>query len=233
MGTGLQQSSMSDQFDVVVVYSGGLDSTTLLYDLIKQNQRVAALSLDYGQRHKRELRAAQGICERLRVRHEILDVSATSRLLAGNALTDSQVTLPEGHYTDETMRATVVPNRNMILLSFALAWAVSAKAKQVAYAAHSGDHIIYPDCRPEFVKAMQAVAAVCDYQPLELLTPYLTLSKQQIVERGAALRVPFADTWSCYVGGHLHCGRCGTCVERQEAFAMAGVADPTPYEIRT
>jgi len=137
--------------------------------------------------------------------------------------------VPAGHYTNETMKLTVVPNRNMIMLSVAIGWAVSGKADAVAYAAHAGDHTIYPDCRPAFIEAIRQAAALCDWHRVELLTPFVGKTKRDIVRLGAELDVPFGQTWSCYVGGEVHCGRCGTCVERREAFKSAGVDDPTVY----
>ncbi len=128
------------------------------------------------------------------------------------------------------MKATVVPNRNMILLALAAGWAISQKADAIAYAAHGGDHAIYPDCRPEFAEAMRHAIGLADWHRVELLRPFVTLTKADIVRRGAELGAPLGSTWSCYRGGARHCGRCGTCVERREAFALAGVPDPTDYE---
>ncbi len=213
----------------VIVYSGGLDSTVLLYHLLDVGHEVAALSVNYGQRHVRELKAARDITARLGVRHETADLSALAGLLSGSALTDRSVEVPEGHYAEESMKATVVPNRNMLLLATAAAWAISLKAESVAYAAHSGDHAIYPDCRPEFTDALEQAIGLADWHRVSLLRPFVHLTKADIVKRGAALDVPFGETWSCYKGGEIHCGRCGTCVERREAFALAGVPDPTPY----
>ena len=138
---------------------------------------------------------------------------------------------PDGHYTDESMKATVVPNRNMLFLAVAASWAIAQGAAAVAYAAHAGDHAIYPDCRPEFVRAMSAALGLADWRQLELATPFINWDKGQIVRRGAELGVPFEKTWSCYRGGTAHCGTCGTCVERREAFSQAGIADPTIYEL--
>lgn len=128
------------------------------------------------------------------------------------------------------MKLTVVPNRNMILLALAGAWAVSTKSEAIAYAAHAGDHAIYPDCRPEFAEAMQGALLLCDWHPVRIARPFLAMSKADLVKLGAELGVPFALTWSCYKGGDKHCGKCGTCVERREAFELAGVPDPTKYQ---
>lgn len=212
----------------IVLCSGGLDSATLLYDLRRAGQELRGLSVDYGQRHSRELAAAAEICRQTGVEHRQVDLTALNPLLAGSALTDA-VPVPNGHYTDESMKITVVPNRNMLLLSVAIAWAVSLRFDAVAYAAHGGDHAIYPDCRPEFVEAMDRAAGLCDWHPVRILRPFVDRTKADLVRLGTALGVPYALTWSCYRGGDVHCGRCGTCVERREAFALAGVADPTIY----
>ncbi len=214
---------------LVLVYSGGLDSTVLLYHLLAEGHEIHCLGIDYGQRHRRELVAGQAICERLGVEYRVADLTAIRPLLKGSSLTDS-VPLPEGAYDFENMKSTVVPNRNMILLSLAIAWATSLRADVVAYAAHAGDHVLYPDCRPEFAEAMDRAAALCDWNPVRLLRPFIEMGKGDIVRRGAELGVPFELTWSCYQGGQRHCGRCGTCVERRGAFARAGIPDPTEYE---
>jgi 7-cyano-7-deazaguanine synthase len=213
----------------VLILSGGLDSTTLLYDLVARGDRVDALSVNYGQRHARELACAAALCAQLGVRHECVDLRALGRLLGGSALTDSSVAVPKGHYEEESMKTTVVPNRNMLLLAVAGAWAISLKADAVAYAAHGGDHAIYPDCRPEFAEALDRALGLADWHRIRLERPYVGLTKADLVRRGAALGVPYEKTWSCYEGGKLHCGRCGTCIERREAFDLAGVPDPTQY----
>ncbi len=215
--------------DTVLAYSGGLDSTTLLYLLHSQGCRLRALGVHYGQRHQKELRAAESLCRELQVEFRRVDLSSLSPLLAGSALTSGEVEVPEGHYTDESMGQTVVPNRNMLLLSVAIAWAVSAGSGSVAYAAHAGDHAVYSDCRPEFVEAMDQAAALCSYAPVRILRPFIHKTKAEIVGLGHELGVPFERTWSCYQGRDLHCGRCGTCSERAEAFLLAGVPDPTVY----
>jgi 7-cyano-7-deazaguanine synthase len=219
---------------IVLLYSGGLDSTTLLYHLRAEGHSVLALSVAYGQRHAQELVAARALCAGLGIEHQVLDLAAVRPLLAGSSQTDERVTVPQGHYADESMKQTVVPNRNMVLLALALAWAVSRKADAVAYAAHAGDHPVYPDCRPAFVEAMQAVFPLADWHAVSLLAPFLDRDKTAIVRLGATLGVPFAQTWSCYdpqpsVRGLVHCGLCGTCCERREAFLLAQVADPTRY----
>lgn len=214
--------------NTVLIHSGGLDSTVLLYKLRAEGHTLRCLGIDYGQRHRRELEAGQAICRDLGIEYRIADLRAIRPLLAGSALTD-EVPVPDGRYDDETMRVTVVPNRNMIMLAAAIGWAVSLRYDAVAYAAHAGDHMIYPDCRPAFIEAVRKAARLCDWRPIELITPFANMTKADIVRVGAGLGVPFERTWSCYKGGQLHCGACGTCIERHEAFQKAGVSDPTAY----
>jgi 7-cyano-7-deazaguanine synthase len=218
----------------VVIASGGLDSTAVAYWLADKGSQLTLLSFDYGQRHGKELEHAARIAERLGARHEVVDLVGVGRLLGGSALTDEAVDVPDGHYTDASMRITVVPNRNAIMLSVAVGAAVACGADAVAFGAHAGDHPIYPDCRPEFFSLMErtALAGNEGFLPagFQLLAPFLRLSKAEIVAWAAALGVPFALTWSCYKGRDRHCGTCGTCTERIEAFADAGVEDPTAYE---
>jgi 7-cyano-7-deazaguanine synthase len=224
---------MTDRPLAVALLSGGLDSATLAYHLRHDGYALVLLSVDYGQRHARELLAANDIARAVGAERVVLDLAGLRPLLGGSALTDADVAVPYGHYTDASMRATVVPNRNAILLACAYGLAVSRGAQAVAIAVHAGDHAIYPDCRPAFVEAfevMEAEATEGFARPdLHLLAPFLGWSKADIVARAAALGVPLDRTWSCYEGGEVHCGRCGTCYERREAFATAGVPDPTVY----
>lgn len=213
----------------IVVFSGGLDSTVLLAELLAGGDELFALSVDYGQRHRVELQHAERIANDFRVPWQVADLSRIAPLLAGSSQTSAEVPVPHGHYAEETMKQTVVPNRNMIMLAVAGGWAVSLKANRVAYGAHTGDHTIYPDCRPEFAGAMHNAFGLADWHRIGLYCPFLEITKAQIVERGAELGVDFAQTWSCYQGGQIHCGQCGTCYERREAFRVAGVADPTTY----
>jgi 7-cyano-7-deazaguanine synthase len=220
---------------VVAVISGGLDSTTVAYWLRAQGSAVIAISFDYGQRHRKELAFAEQMAAELDASWTLIDLHAAglTSILSGSALTDETVTVPDGHYADESMRITVVPNRNAIMLSIACALAVTREAGAVAFGAHTGDHFIYPDCRPEFVRAFERMVnvAVEGLASIEILAPFLSMTKAEIVKLGDELHVPFERTWSCYKGGALHCGTCGTCVERREAFALARVIDPTLYEI--
>jgi 7-cyano-7-deazaguanine synthase len=218
----------------VAILSGGLDSATLVYHLRAQGSHVRLLSFDYGQRHRRELDCARQVALELQVPHHVVDLRPVGALLHGSALTDPGVAVPDGHYTDESMRATVVPNRNAIMLDVAVAVAVTAGCEAVAFGAHGGDHVIYPDCRPEFVDAFAASARLANDGFLaagfRVLAPFLSLSKVDVVRLGARYGVPFERTWSCYKGGARHCGTCGTCTERREAFQLARVPDPTSYE---
>jgi 7-cyano-7-deazaguanine synthase len=218
--------------NIVHVFSGGMDSTTLLYKLRDEGHALYPISVNYGQRHSKELDAARHITQDLNLLavHRFADLSSIAPLLQGSSLTQPKIEVPEGHYAAESMKATVVPNRNMLLLSLAAAYAISIEADAVSYAAHAGDHTIYPDCRPAFVKAISAVFEVCAWRTLQLLAPFLCSTKTDIVRIGEQLHVPWGKTWSCYKGLEVHCGRCGTCVERQEAFTEAGVVDPVNYE---
>lgn len=210
----------------VLILSGGMDSTTLAYDLVAKGVEVHCLSFNYGQKHSRELQGAAVTCQKLGLSHQIVDLSEQLSPLLDSALTRSDQAVPEGHYADENMKATVVPNRNMIMLSIAAGYAISIGADAVAYAAHAGDHAIYPDCRPRFREAMQNVLDVCHFTPIELSTPYIDIDKGQICAIGRDLGVPYEDSWTCYKGQEAPCGVCGACVERAEAFQFAGIVDP-------
>lgn len=202
----------------------------MLYQLLSQGHEVKAIGFDYGQRHAVELDAAKAIAAKAEVAYETVDLRSLGPIIAGqSSQVNLDVAVPDGHYTEESMKATVVPNRNMIMLSVAVAHAISIDFDAIAYGAHAGDHAIYPDCRTEFVDAMKAVISLCDWKQVQLLTPFVDVSKDEIARIGSDLGVPFAMTWSCYKGGVTHCGTCGTCVERREAFDLAGVSDPTSY----
>ncbi|SFR60773.1 preQ(0) biosynthesis protein QueC [Pseudidiomarina maritima] len=214
---------------VVVIYSGGMDSFTVLHHAVQQGHEVYALSFNYGQRHVRELDAAAAVCLQLDIPHKVVDITAINSLLAGSSLT-SDIDIPEGHYAEASMQSTVVPNRNMILLSLAIGYAVSIGAEAVYYGAHSGDHAIYPDCRPEFVEKMNAVSLIANYEPIRIEVPYLRNDKAEILADGLRMNLDYSQTWTCYNGRDKACGKCGACVERLEAFAANQVTDPLPYE---
>lgn len=207
--------------NAVLILSGGLDSTTLLYDLIDQGHDVHAVTFHYGQRHKKEIQCAEATCKRLGINQTVVPILSFKEIAYSSSLTGSEP-IPEGHYTDQTMKSTVVHNRNMVLLSFAAAFALNIGASRLYYGAHSGDHTIYPDCRPEFVDAMKKAFLICDWEPLELEAPYLSLNKGDIVKKGLDLGVDYSLTWTCYKGEDLACGKCGSCSERLEAFEQAG-----------
>lgn len=214
---------------IILSLSGGLDSSVLMHHLLDEGHELRALGVDYGQRHRCELEAAAALAARAGVEFRCVDLSSLRPLLPGSALT-SDVDVPAGAYAPETLKVTVVPNRNMLLLSLALAWAVALRYDAIGYAAHAGDHALYPDCRDEFVAACEQAARLGNEHQVAILRPFVHLHKTDIVRRGAALHVPFESTWSCYQGGARHCGRCSTCLERQSAFVAAGVPDPTAYE---
>jgi len=214
---------------VVVIYSGGMDSFTVLHNAIRAGHDVYALSFNYGQRHVKELICAQNVCQELGIHHKIVDISAINQLIGGSSLTDD-IEVPEGHYAADNMKSTVVPNRNMILLSLAVGYAVSLDAQAVYYGAHSGDHFIYPDCRPEFVQKMNDVCQIANYEPVDIISPYLQQTKIEILKDGLAMGLDYGKTWTCYNGREKACGKCGSCQERLEAFTLNNTIDPLPYE---
>ncbi|MCI5038239.1 MAG: 7-cyano-7-deazaguanine synthase QueC [Donghicola eburneus] len=215
----------------IVICSGGLDSVSLAHMVADQHELTRLVSFDYGQRHRKELDYAALAATRLGVPHDIIDMRTIGAALTGSALTDD-IDVPDGHYAEETMKITVVPNRNAIMLTIAFGVAAANGDQAVATAVHGGDHFIYPDCRPAFTEAFNTMqkAALDGYADVSLYTPFVHRTKADIVTEGAKHNTPFAETWSCYKGGAHHCGRCGTCVERREAFHLAGVTDPTVYD---
>ncbi len=215
----------------IVICSGGLDSVSLAHMVASEGQLARLVSFDYGQRHRKELDFAALCAKRLEVPHDIIDLRAIGLALTGSALTDD-IDVPDGHYAEESMRITVVPNRNAIMLTVAFGVAAARGDQVVATAVHGGDHFIYPDCRPAFTEAFDAMQklALDGYANVSLYTPFVHQTKADIVTAGSLHNTPFAETWSCYKGGNHHCGRCGTCVERREAFHLADVTDPTLYE---
>lgn len=215
----------------IVICSGGLDSVTLAHKIAAEHILSGVLSFDYGQRHKKELGFAKLCAERLGVPHNVIDLTDAGRNLTGSALTDDYA-VPDGHYTEESMKITVVPNRNAIMLAIAYGVASAHGLDAVATAVHGGDHFIYPDCRPGFIQAFETMQnhALEELSNIRLYTPYLEKTKADIAADAGVYNVPVEQTWSCYKGGDIHCGRCGTCVERREALELGGVADPTIYE---
>ena len=216
--------------NALLICSGGFDSVTLAYRLAAEHSLGALLTFDYGQRHVKEINTARLAAKKLNVPHVVMDISTIGRELT-SALT-SNIDVPHGHYREETMRLTVVPNRNAIMLTIAFGIAASRNLDTVALAVHGGDHFIYPDCRPEFIEQFatmqaQALEGVAD---IAIHAPYVLVDKAAIAKDAARFNVPIHETWSCYEGAEKHCGCCGTCVERIEAMALAGVTDPTPYQ---
>lgn len=216
----------------VAVFSGGMDSTVLVHHALGLFERVDLVSVDYGQRHRRELDFARATAAALECQHDVVDLSSIRGLLVGSALTDDAVDVPHGHYAADNMAATVVPNRNATLISVAYMAGVARGADAVLAGVHAGDHVVYPDCRPEFIEQLgRALVTGNEGFPQPVLSaPFVNNSKTDICRLGDRLGVDWTSTWSCYEGGEQHCGRCGTCVERREAFHDAGVEDPTTYE---
>ena len=214
---------------VLVLVSGGMDSVVALHQAQCDHEVVAGLSFDYGSKHNhREIPFAKQHCDHFEVRHEVIDLGFINTHFE-SALLRSGESIPDGHYEESSMKKTVVPFRNGIMLSIAAGFAESRGAEGLVIAAHSGDHAIYPDCREGFMQAMGDAIQLGTYDELALLRPFIDLRKEDIAARGEALGVDFSQTWSCYKGGEKHCGTCGTCVERKEAFALAGMTDPTHY----
>lgn len=214
---------------VLVLVSGGMDSVTALYRANREHEVVAGLSFDYGSKHNhREIPFAKWHCDQLGIDHRTISLEFMDQLFQSDLL-KSGGEIPEGHYEQENMKQTVVPFRNGIMLSVAAGFAESIEANGLVIAAHSGDHAIYPDCREDFLKPMAAAIAAGTYVNLEVLRPFVDMRKEDIAAEGAKLGIDFSQTWSCYKGGDLHCGKCGTCVERIEAFDLAGIPDPTIY----
>lgn len=216
---------------VIALLSGGLDSTSLIAELLAQGHEVEAIGVNYGQRHKKELLSALAVCQHYGIRFDEVNLEVLKPFLGGSSLTTDSVVVPDGHYAEETMRITVVANRNAIMLSVAAGIASARKFDAVATAVHSGDHYIYPDCRPEFIEAMSKAVQLGTHTfgDITIMAPFVQISKADIAKRGVAYNAPLALSWSCYKGGDIHCGACGTCFERREAFTLAGETDPTVY----
>ena len=213
--------------DSLIIVSGGMDSITLLYD--RKDSIALALSFDYGSNHNsREIPYAQLHCQRLGIRHIVIPIDFMHQYFTSSLLEGAEA-IPDGHYADENMKSTVVPFRNGIMLSVAIGIAESNGLKKVLIANHGGDHAIYPDCRPDFISAINKAAMSGTYLNVEVDAPYTNISKTDIARRGAALGIDYSETWSCYKGGSVHCGTCGTCVERKEALHDAGIDDKTEY----
>lgn len=219
---------METKKDSIIVVSGGVDSITMLYEY---KDRIAlGVSFNYGSNHNaKEIPLAKMHCERLGIKHIVIDLDFMGKYFQSSLLQGADA-IPEGNYADENMRSTVVPFRNGIMLSIAAGLAETHELAYVMLANHAGDHTIYPDCRPEFVDSMSQAIEAGTYSQTKILAPYTHITKAEIAARGKALGIDYSETWSCYKGGEIHCGKCGTCVERREAFALAGIEDQTEYE---
>lgn len=214
--------------DALIVLSGGMDSVTMLHEYADSID--LAVTFNYGSNHNmREIACARRQCERLGIELIEIDLSFIGRYFHSSLLEGAE-SIPEGDYDFDNMKSTVVPFRNGIMLAAAAGLAESHGLKAVMIANHSGDHALYPDCRESFIKAMGAAIAAGTYDNIELRAPYTLLDKAEIARHGKKLGVDYGDTYSCYKGGEKHCGRCGTCVERRQALAEAGIPDPTVYE---
>lgn len=210
----------------IIVLSGGMDSVTLLYENAKKI--ALAISFDYGSNHNgKEIPFARYHCRKLGIPHRVVRLDFMKEFRS--SLLQGAAAVPEGHYAAENMKSTVVPFRNGIMLAVAAGFAESAGLKKIYIASHFGDHSIYPDCRKAFTDAIGKAVRLGTYAKVEILAPYSSITKDRIAAKGAKLGIDYAKTWSCYKGGKFHCGKCGTCVERKEAFRLAGVADPTRY----
>ncbi len=213
-----------------VLLSGGMDSVAAFYEVLGKHEVVACLSFDYGSKHNaKEIPFAKLHADRNGVPHHVIPLDFMNTLFKSDLL-KSGGDIPEGHYAEQTMKQTVVPFRNGIMLAIAAGYAESVEAEALVIAAHSGDHAIYPDCREPFMQAMGTAMEEGTYAKIQLLRPFIDNDKAGIARRGVELGIDFSETWSCYKGGEIHCGVCGTCVERREAFILAGLTDPTVYE---
>jgi 7-cyano-7-deazaguanine synthase len=214
---------------VCVLLSGGMDSVTALHEARAGHEVVGCLSFDYGAKHNpREIPFARLHAERHGISHHTVSLGFMNELFKSDLL-QSGGEIPDGHYAEENMKRTVVPFRNGIMLAIATGYAESIEAEGLVIAAHSGDHAIYPDCRESFMEGMARAMLEGTYAGIRLLRPFISMDKAGIARRGAELGVDYGETWSCYKGGAVHCGVCGTCVERREAFLLAGLPDPTAY----
>lgn len=214
--------------DSVIIVSGGMDSITMLYEF--KDQIALGVSFNYGSNHNnREIPFAEMHCKRLGIPHITIDLGFMPQYFKSSLLEGADA-IPEGNYDEENMKSTVVPFRNGIMLSIAIGIAESNHLKHVLMANHGGDHTIYPDCRPAFVDAMSAAAQTGTFEDVTIEAPYTNITKADIARHGKQLGIDYSETWSCYKGGEVHCGQCGTCRERQEALREAGIADTTEYE---
>jgi len=217
----------------VAVVSGGMDSVVLAHLIKDGGHDLTMISFDYGQRHRKELGFASLAAQRLKVDHHIVNMQSMIGLISKSALTNDAISVPDGHYAEQTMKQTVVPNRNSIMLNIAAGLAITVGADRLATGVHAGDHYIYPDCRPEFIRSLEEMLKIANEgfidPDFKIYAPFVDVNKARIAQIGHELNVPWIETWSCYKGEEIHCGACGTCFERREAFRDGGVEDPTIY----
>ena len=212
----------------LIILSGGMDSVTLLHEY--KDSIALAVTFDYGANHAgKEIPLAKLHCDRLGIRHIVIPLDFMRQYFKSSLLEGGEA-IPEGHYTDENMKSTVVPFRNGIMLAIACGIAESNGLQYVMIANHAGDHAIYPDCRGTFISSMSEAMSYGTYEHIKIMAPYTSLTKGEIALQGKEMGLDYSETWSCYKGGEKHCGKCGTCVERKEALAFAGISDPTEYE---
>ena len=208
----------------LVVYSGGLDSYTLLNKALQNFKKVEAITFDYGQKHKKEIDYAKNNCLELGITHKVIKLDIAD-LLSNSALVgDSKI--PEGNYDKEKMKQTIVPNRNMIMISIAASLAIKNKLQYLWYAAHAGDHEIYPDCRPEFISKLGEALKICDYHEIIFEAPFEGMTKGEIIKEGLNMDLDYSKAWTCYEGKDNPCGKCSACLERHNAFKMNNIKDP-------
>jgi 7-cyano-7-deazaguanine synthase len=217
----------------VIIASGGIDSTTLLYKLIHDRYQLRALTFLYGQKHLKETNFATNIYKNLSLEYKIVDISGIKDLISGSALTDVNVNIPEVPETMDyydTLKSTIVPNRNSIFLTLAVAYAQQLNCNIIFYGAHHSDRGVYPDCRKEFIESFEHSQRLAnDNDKIKIMAPFVDMDKAEIVKIGNKLAVPYDKTWSCYKGLELHCGQCSSCRERKRAFRQSGIEDPTVY----
>lgn len=205
-----------------------MDSITMLYDFA--SEIALGISFDYGSNHNdKEIPFAKMHCERLGIKHVTIPLDFMHKYFKSSLLEGGDA-IPEGHYEEDNMKSTVVPFRNGIMLAIAVGMAESNGLKKIFIANHGGDHTIYPDCRPEFIKAFNDTSIAGTFEGLTIEAPYTNITKADIAKRGKELGIDYTETWSCYKGGDKHCGKCGTCVERKEALFLAGIDDKTIYD---
>ena len=215
---------------ITLIYSGGSDSFTLLHHALDQGLDVDCITFNYGQKHAKEIDFAKSVCNELNLKHTLIDIGDSAAIFGSSSLVDESNKIPYGSYKEDSMKSTIVPNRNMIFISYAIAYSIANEISEVWYGAHAGDHFIYPDCRPEFLKSMDVAAGLCDPSQVSVKGPFINLNKGEIFKIGISLGIDYSKTWTCYEGQELACGKCGSCVERLEAFADNKTTDPLNYK---